>query len=131
MGFTGDDRNGVVFQTGTQIHRINQYAVSSLYNSIVQQVMRPLSNLTACLNHTWVVCIVRSCILPRCTCLNPSAMNNAFKKAESNLMNAAIFLVLNAPTNGLPIPSKWRVVVLSFLSTDHVIMIWTSAVDHA
>ncbi|CAL8464782.1 g4317 [Coccomyxa elongata] len=44
MGFTGDDRNGVVFQTGTQIHRINQYAVSSLYNSIVQQVSNVLKN---------------------------------------------------------------------------------------
>ncbi|KAK9917440.1 hypothetical protein WJX75_004387 [Coccomyxa subellipsoidea] len=44
MGFTGEDRYGVAFQTGTQIHRINQYAVSSLYNSFLQQVSSVLNN---------------------------------------------------------------------------------------
>ncbi|EIE22879.1 hypothetical protein COCSUDRAFT_42464 [Coccomyxa subellipsoidea C-169] len=44
MGFTGEDRHGVAFQTGSQIHRINQYAVSSLYNSFLQQVSNVLDN---------------------------------------------------------------------------------------
>ena len=38
MGFSGDDRDKVAFQTGYQISQVNQYAVSTLYNSIVQQV---------------------------------------------------------------------------------------------
>lgn len=42
MGFTGDDRNGVAFQTGFQIHRINQYAISTIFNSIQQQVTAPV-----------------------------------------------------------------------------------------
>ena len=38
MGFSGDDRDNVAFQTGYQISQVNQYSVSTLYNSIVQQV---------------------------------------------------------------------------------------------
>lgn len=38
MGFSGDDKNSVAFQTGHQISQVNQYAVSTLYNNIVQQV---------------------------------------------------------------------------------------------
>ena len=38
MGFVGDDRNSNAFQTGYQISQVNQYAVSTLYNNIVQQV---------------------------------------------------------------------------------------------
>ena len=38
MGFSGNDRDGVAFQTGYQITQVNQYSVSTLYNSIVQQV---------------------------------------------------------------------------------------------
>lgn len=38
VGFTGSDRNGVALQTGSQINRLNQYSVSSLYNSVVSQV---------------------------------------------------------------------------------------------
>ena len=37
-GFSGDDRDNVAFQTGYQISQVNQYSVSTLYNSIVQQV---------------------------------------------------------------------------------------------
>lgn len=44
MGFSGSDRNSVAFQTGYQISQVNQYAVSTLYNSIVQQVSNVLSN---------------------------------------------------------------------------------------
>lgn len=56
MGFTGEDRYGVAFQTGTQIHRINQYAVSSLYNSFLQQVNCTNSSGTqslSCLAEHW------------------------------------------------------------------------------
>ena len=41
MGFAGADKNRVAFQTGYQISQVNQYAVSTLYNSIVQQVSHP------------------------------------------------------------------------------------------
>ena len=41
MGSVGDDRNGNAFQTGYQISQVNQYAVSTLYNNIVQQVNLP------------------------------------------------------------------------------------------
>jgi hypothetical protein len=37
-GFTGEDRNGVAFLTGYEIQRINQYSVSTLFNSVYQQV---------------------------------------------------------------------------------------------
>ena len=43
MGFVGDDRNGNAFQTGYQISQVNQFAVSTLYNNIVQQVSRAAS----------------------------------------------------------------------------------------
>ena len=39
MGFSGDDRNSVAFQTGYEISQVNQYSVSTLYNNIVEQVL--------------------------------------------------------------------------------------------
>ncbi|CAL5229123.1 g12388 [Coccomyxa viridis] len=44
MGFVGDDRNSNAFQTGYQISQVNQYAVSTLYNNIVQQVTDVLNS---------------------------------------------------------------------------------------
>ena len=38
VGFAGSDRNGVALQTGSQISRLNQYSVASLYNNVVAQV---------------------------------------------------------------------------------------------
>ena len=43
VGFTGSDRNGIALQTGSQINRLNQYSVSSLYNSVVSQVWHCMS----------------------------------------------------------------------------------------
>ena len=39
MGFSGDDKNSVAFQTGYEISQVNQYSVSTLYNNIVEQVL--------------------------------------------------------------------------------------------
>lgn len=60
MGFSGDDRDNVAFQTGYQISQVNQYSVSTLYNSIVQQVC-PQSLCHKLSLHTIYSCLRYQC----------------------------------------------------------------------
>ncbi|KAK9820563.1 hypothetical protein WJX72_011663 [[Myrmecia] bisecta] len=44
VGYSGDDKNGVPFVTGQQIARVNQYAVTGLYDNAKQQIKNVLAS---------------------------------------------------------------------------------------